>query len=122
LNDAPNTRRFLLNDQALLLLASCEEPTSYSPVQFLGSTSNNQLAVLFTLMFDDWSAAQVNQLVLNVVEARSRTDKTTKKAGKQLPEIFGISPKTFYELVNKIEMTFEENLKRRFGLVGVAFK
>jgi hypothetical protein len=83
---------------------------------------NNQLAVLFTLMFDDWSAAQVNQLVLNVIEARSRTDKTTQRIDKKSPEVFGISPKTFHDLVSKIRMTSEENLKRRFGLVGVEFK
>ncbi len=83
---------------------------------------NNQLAVLFTLMFDDWSATQVNQLVQNVVEARSRTNKTPQKIDTKSAQVFGISPKTFHELVNKTRATSEQNLRMRFGLVGVEFK
>jgi hypothetical protein len=78
----------------------------------------NQLAVLFTLMFDEWPAKNVNTLVERVVAWRSETE-----VEKESHMVFGITPTEFHVLVDAHgprEMS-ERELQARFRLVGVEF-
>jgi hypothetical protein len=79
----------------------------------------NQLAVLFTLMFDEWPAANVNTLVERVVAWRSTT---TVEKGSSL--VFGITPEEFHILVRAHgpRALSAEELEERFQLVGVRFE
>ncbi len=79
----------------------------------------NQLAVLFTLMFDEWPASSVNTLVERVIAWRSTTS-----TSKDSYQVFGITPSEFLVLVRTHgprELS-EEELEERFRLVGVEFK
>ncbi len=76
----------------------------------------NQLAVLFTLMFDEWPARNINTLVERVVAWRSET-----AVAKDSHIVFGITPTEFHVLVDSHgprEMTARE-LQDRFRLVGI---
>jgi hypothetical protein len=78
----------------------------------------NQLAVLFTLMFDEWPARNVNQLVEDVVAWRSE-----KGVEQDSHMVFGITPSEFHVLVttNGPRRLSELELQARFRLVGVEF-
>jgi hypothetical protein len=78
----------------------------------------NQLAVLFTVMFDEWPARNVNQLVEVVVAWRSE-----KGVEQDSHMVFGITPSEFHVLVttNGPRRLSEFELQARFRLVGVEF-
>lgn len=73
----------------------------------------NQLAVLFTLMFDELSANQVNDLVIRTIMARSRKTKGST-------EVFGLSKRDFYNLIkSRISFISDTSIDERCSLAGL---
>src|SRR5262249_19150645 len=101
-----------------------KRPEEWVDVRITKNTTNinladrNQLAVLFVLMFDEWKPPQINQLVVDVIKARSQTKPTIDHASDK---VFGISPDDFLAVVNRVAVNkltrFE--LGQRAKLVGL---
>lgn len=73
----------------------------------------NQLAVLFTLMFDELAANQINDLVKLTTTARSKITKGST-------EVFGLSKRAFYDII-KLRFSYmsDTSIDERCQLAGL---
>lgn len=73
----------------------------------------NQLAVLFTLMFDELSANQINDLVMRTIAARSIKNKDSV-------DVFGLNKRDFYNVIkSRIVFMSDRSIDERCSLAGL---
>lgn len=82
----------------------------------LNIADRNQLAVLFTLMFDEWHAGAIELLVNRVIAERSKKEQITRNSH----EVFGIDLGTLFALVKEVDPSLENHeISFRCRLVGL---